>query len=361
MKRHNKIIIVTTLFVALLALCVRSFCAEEIASTDIFVGGESGYAIYRIPALVVTAKGTILAFAEARKNGPADSGDIDLVVRRSFDNGATWEPQRLVFEDGAHTIGNPSPVVDRETGAIILTFNRDNTDVLVTRSEDDGATWSAPADITKDVTPAGWDWYAMGPGHAIQLRSGRLLVPCDHKEKNVQYSHVIFSDDGGKTWKPGGSLPKQTDEATAVELEDGSVMINMRNYYMRGMRAVAVSKDAGLTWSKIIFARDLIEPVCEGSILRYTAAKTNRVNRLLFSNPASRVREKMTVKISYDEGKTWPASKLINAGRSGYSDLVALPDLSVGIIYENGKKDYYEKITFARFTLNWLTDGKDKL
>jgi sialidase-1 len=362
-KIVNGHVIITKIVVFLLASLVLSshcFASESINTVDIFTGGEGGYAIYRIPALAVTAKGTILAFAEARKNGPADKGDIDLVVRRSFDNGATWEEKRTIYDDGTHTIGNPSPVVDRDTGEIILLFNKDNSNVLVTRSKDDGATWSPPDDITKDVKPAGWDWYAMGPGHAIQLRSGRQLVPCDHTIKNVQFSHVIYSDDHGKTWKTGGSLPHDTDEATAVELEDGSVMINMRNYYMRAMRGVAVSADGGLTWSKLSFSRALIDPVCEGSILRYTDAKTQRVNRLLFSNPASRLREKMTVKLSYDEGKTWPVAKLINAGLSGYSDLVVLPDMSAGIIYENGEKAYYEKISFARFTLDWLTDGKDK-
>jgi sialidase-1 len=353
-----KIKLLSILFISLIFL-VRASASEDIKSSDVFVGGEGGYAIYRIPALALTAKGTILAFAEARKNGPSDRGDIDLVVRRSFDNGATWEEKHIVHEDGTRTVGNPAPVVDRDTGEIFLLFNKDNNRVMVTRSADDGATWAPPTDITQDVKPAKWDWYAMGPGHAIQLRSGQLLVPCDHTIKNVQYSHVIYSDDHGMTWKLGGSLPHDTDEASVVELEDGSVMINMRNYYMRFMRAVSVSADGGLTWSKIRFDRALMDPVCEGSILRYTDAKTQRVNRLLFSNPASRVREKMTVKLSYDEGKTWPVSKLINAGRSGYSDLAVLPDMSAGVLYENGNKAYYEKITFARFTLGWLTGGKD--
>jgi sialidase-1 len=300
----------------------------------------------------------VLAFAEGRVNGSADQGDIDLVLRRSFDNGATWEDMRLVYEDGTHTIGNPSPVVDRDTGDIILLFNRDNVSVLVARSADDGATWSAPVDITKDVKLPQWKWYAMGPGHAIQLKSGRLFVTCDHSENNVQYSHVIYSDDHGASWKPGGTLPHETDEATSVELADGSVMINMRNLYMKGKRAVSVSKDGGLTWSKISFAKDLVEPVCEGSILRYPPATDGEGGRLLFSNPASRVREKMTVKMSSDEGKTWPVARLINSGASGYSDLAVLADKSVGLLFENGKKDYFEKITFARFTVDWLAGEK---
>jgi sialidase-1 len=170
---------------------------------------------------------------------------------------------------------------------------------------------------------------------------------------------VIYSDDHGKTWKLGGSLPAQTDEATAVELEDGAVMINMRNYFMRSARAVALSHDGGLTWSKIKFSRDLIDPTCEGSIIRFTSSGARDVSRLLFSNPASRAREKMTVKISYDEGKSWPVSKLINAGFSGYSDLAVLPDMTVILLYERGVTAYYERITFARFDLDWLTEGKD--
>ncbi len=343
---------IAMIFMALgLVLTPKHVCGAAMEQKDIYVGGEGGYAIYRIPAIAVSTKGTVLAFAEARKNGPADHGDIDLVVRRSFDNGATWGPMQVIHDDGAHTIGNPAPVVDRETGEIILLFNRDNTNVLITRSADDGATWSAPSDITKAVKPPEWEWYAMGPGHAIQLRTGRLLVPCDHTMNKTQYTHVIYSDDHGVSWKLGGSLPKQTDEATAAELSDGSVMINMRNYYMRGMRAVSVSADGGLTWSKMMFDRGLTEPVCEGSILSYGGVEPKRTARLLFSNPASRIREKMTLKMSADEGKTWTAAILVNEGPSGYSDLAELPDKSVGLLYERGNKQYYEKITFAKIDL----------
>lgn len=362
MIKTNKTIpfVALTLLISYL-LTIRAFADEGISSTDLFVGGVGGYAVYRIPALTVSASGTILAFTEARKNGPADQGDIDLVLRRSRDNGATWSDQRVVYDDGTHTIGNPSPVVDRDTKTILLLFNRDNVSVLLTRSDDDGLTWSPPADITDAVKQPSWKWVAMGPGHAIQLRSGRLLVPCDHSESDGMYSHVIFSDDHGRSWKLGGSLPRNTDEASAVELADGAVMINMRNNNYRFMRAVSVSADAGLTWSKIRFDRGLVEPVCEGSILRYSLAPAHGKNRLLFSNPASRSRDKMTVKLSYDEGATWPVARLVNPGPSGYSDLAVLPDMSVGLVYENGGTDYYEKITFARMSLSWLTNGKDSL
>jgi len=329
---------------------------------DLFTSGENGYKVYRIPALLATQKGALLAFAEARRNGPADHGDIDLVVKRSSDNGRTWSKSIIVYSKGERTVGNPAPVQDRDTGVILLPFTIDNETVHVTKSEDDGETWAPPADITKQVKPGEWRWYATGPGHGIQLKSGRLLVPCDHNEKNAMYSHTIYSDDHGETWKTGGSLPKLTDEAMAVELADGSVLINMRSNHMRGLRAIARSTDGGDTWSDIKFDPDLVEPVCQASIIRYSlqAGEKQGRNRLLFANPASRVREKMTVKMSYDEGKSWPVFRLVNEGFSGYSDLAVLPDNTVGLIYENGKRQYWEKISFARFDLTWISGGKDR-
>jgi len=330
---------------------------------DLFVGGEEGYLTYRIPAMTVTRDGTILAIVEARRNGPADHGDIDLVLKRSSDLGRTWEDPIIIYDRGGHTVGNPAPVVDRDTGTVWLPFTIDNDTVHVTKSEDGGETWSEPRDITADVKPGGWGWYATGPGHAIQLSSGRLLIPCGHKisSEGKMRSHVIYSDDHGETWHLGGSLPQHTDESMVVELAGGAVLINMRNNYMRGMRAIALSRDGGESWSGIKFDRELIEPVCQGSIIRYTREGDAGKNRILFSNPASRVREKMTVKLSYDEARSWPVAKLVNEGNSGYSDLAVLPDMTIALLYERGEKKYWEKISFARFTLHWLTDGEDNL
>ncbi len=329
------------------------------SQSDIFVGGEEGYAIYRIPALVLSPNGVLLAICEARKNGPSDAGDIDLILKRSSDNGKTWSAPIMIWDDGGNTIGNPVPVADSATGAVILVFTKNNDTVHVARSEDDGLTWSAPEDITPDVKLPGWEWYAAGPGHGIQLRSGRLLIPCDHTEKSVIYSHIIYSDDHGNTWKLGGSSGKHTDEATAVELADGSVYLNSRSNHMKGMRAFAVSKDGGESFSDIRFEKAHIEPVCQASVARFSLAADGGRDRLLFSNPADRTRVKMTVKLSYDEARSWPVAKLVNLGKSGYSDLAVLPDKTIGLLYERGEVQYWEKITFARFTLDWLTDGKD--
>jgi sialidase-1 len=352
----------------------------EPVQTPVFVSGTDGNHTYRIPAVIVTPKGTLLAFCEGRKNNRSDHGDIDLVLKRSSDGGKTWSDMQIVYEEGGTdeiTIGNPCPVVDANTGRIWLPFCRDNDDVFVTYSEDDGHTWAEPRNITKQVKKPDWQWYATGPGVAIQLQrgphKGRLVIPCDHSDnaagKRRQYSHVFYSDDHGKTWQLGESLPPHTDECQLVELADGTLLLNMRNYWGRdgghpelgNKRALANSADGGRTWSELRFDETLIEPICQASLLRYGPAtatsKDSTPGRLLFSNPASKEsRHRMTVRLSYDEGHSWPVSKLLHEGPAAYSCLIVLPDRSIGCLYERGDETAYETITFARFTLDWLTD-----
>ncbi|HUT33155.1 MAG TPA: sialidase family protein [Planctomycetota bacterium] len=329
---------------------------------DVFLSGQDGCHTYRIPALVVSKKGTLLAFCEGRRKGRGDAGDIDIVLKRSTDGGKTWGTMQVVWDDGANTIGNPCPVVDRDTGAIWLPVTRNNDRVFVLKSADDGATWEKPVEITKDVKKPEWTWYATGPGHGIQLKSGRLLIPCDHRDptlppprgrQDITRSHVIYSDDGGATWKLGGAVAPKTNECEAVELSDGSLYLNMRNNFGKARRAIAHSKDAGLTWSDVAFDDALVCPTCQASVVRCGAA-------ILFSNPASTKREKMTVRLSADEGKTWTASRLLHAGPAAYSDLCVLPDGAIGCLYERGDAHPYEKITLARFSLDWLVTAKGK-
>jgi sialidase-1 len=337
--------------------------AAEPTQTDIFVSGRDGYHTYRIPAIIIMTKGTLLAFCEGRKTSRSDHGDIDLLVKRSLNVGKTWTKQQIVHDDSDHTIGNPCPVVDQQTGTIWLPFCRNNDRVFVTKSTDDGASWSKPIEITRDVKPPDWTWYATGPGHGIQLRSGRLLIPCDHRERakgGTMFSHVFYSDDHGATWKLGGSLGENTDECMAVECEDGSVYLNMRSYHKKNRRAVAWSRDGGQTWSDVKLDETLIEPVCQASIVRLSNTKGSDRGRILFANPASTKRENMTVRISHDECRTWNAGKVLYSGPSAYSDLCVLPDRTIGCLYERGAKHAYETITFARFTLDWLTGGADR-
>lgn len=360
-------------FVTLALLLVAPpAAAAEPVQAPVFVAGEGGYHTYRIPSVIATAKGTLLAFCEGRKAGRGDAGDIDLVLKRSTDGGKTWGPLQVVWDDAGNTCGNPCPVVDAKTGTVwlLLTHNlgRDTEAMLVggksagtrtvwiSRSDDDGATWTKPAEITRDVKKPGWTWYATGPGVGIQLRSGRLLIPCDSKSDGgkVRESHVIVSDDGGRSWKLGGVVGPQCNECQAVELADGSVMLNMRTYRANNRRLVAISTDGGESFTKPVEDPALVEPVCQASILRLPGAGGG----ILFSNPASTKREKMTVRLSRDEGKTWPHAAVLHAGPAAYSCLVVLPDGGIGCLYERGDKTPYDTITFARFGREWVAAGK---
>ena len=342
----------------------------------VFTSGEDGYDTYRIPALLVTKRGALLAFCEGRRGSSSDTGDIDMLVKRSEDGGKTWGGQRTVWDDAANTCGNPCPVLDKDTGVIWLpmTWNlgtdreseiikqrsEDTRRVFVTHSEDDGATWTEPLEITKDVKEADWTWYATGPCTGIQLErgqhKGRLVIPCDHIEAGTRkyYSHIIYSDDHGATWRLGGSTPTdQVNECQAVELADGRLMLNMRNYDRKQKtRAVSTSDDGGMTWSDVRHDPALCEPICQASLIRYTLAGVHDRNRLLFSNPASSDgRVRMTVRLSYDEGKSWDAGKLLHEGPSAYSCLAALPGGDAAILYEAGLAGPYETIVFQRFNL----------
>ena len=348
----------------LLCLSGAQVHAEDAARTDVFLAGEGGYHTYRIPALVVTNEGTLLAFCEGRKTGRGDAGDIDLVLRRSKDAGRTWRPTRLVHEEGGDkkiTIGNPCPVVDRTTGTIWMPFNRDNDDVFVTFSTDDGKTWAEPRDITKDVKLPDWDWYATGPGNGIQLmrgpHKGRLVIPCDHRVKGegdwnkAGRSHVIYSDDHGKSWKLGGVTGWSMNECAVAELGDGRLMLNMRSYRGKNRRAVAMSDDGGESWSEPADDTPLIEPVCQGSLIRHRWPKGDRPGVLVFSNPASKKRDTLTVRLSFDDGKTWPVDRVICETSAAYSSLASLPDGDIGILYE---RDNYKRIVFSRLDIAWL-------
>ena len=359
----------------------------EPALTDVYLSGQDGYHTYRIPAIVVTTNGTVLAFCEGRKKSRSDTGDIDLLLKRSADGGQTWSAQQVIWSDDENTCGNPTPVVDQSTGVVwlLMTWNRggdkedqisyaasrDTRRVFVTHSADDGLTWAKPQEITASVKKPTWGWYATGPVNGIQLtrgaHRGRLVIPANHSASVLQTnaarpatrSHVIFSDDHGKTWQLGGIEEEMTNESTLAELADGSLLHNMRSYHKQNRRAVATSKDGGLTWSPVKLDDALIEPVCQASLLRCTWPEDGGRSRLLFSNPASLKREQMTVRLSYDEGATWPVSKLIYGGPAAYSCLAILPDKSIACLFERGKKNSYETISLARFPLNWLEDGKD--
>ncbi|MBP7933803.1 MAG: exo-alpha-sialidase [Phycisphaerae bacterium] len=344
--------------------------------SDPFVSGREDYDTFRIPSLLVTKKGTLLAFCEGRKNSSADHGDIDVVLKRSTDQGKKWSDLQVVADDGANTVGNPCPVVDQSTGTIwlLLTHNlgEDKESQITTRrskgtrrvwlshSTDDGVTWTKPEDITATTKRPEWTWYATGPGCGIQLKSGRMVIPCDHTPAGARdnsRSHVIYSDDHGATWKIGGIVDRRVNECQVVERVDGSLMLNMRNC-RRGVgetyqRAIAISRDGGLNWADFRYDPTLIEPICQASLVRHTGAGA-AANTLIFANPASTKREKLTVRLSNDGGETWAASKELWSGPAAYSALAAFPDGTVGCLYERGEKNPYSRIAYARFNLDWI-------
>lgn len=346
---------------------------------DIYQKGDEGYNCFRIPAIVHTTKGTLLAFAEARKTSCSDTGDIDLVLKRSIDGGKSWSPMIKVWDDGNNVCGNPAPVVDKVTGRIVLlsTWNRgddhekeilagtskDTRRVFVLHSDDDGFTWTDAKEVTSTTKKDNWTWYATGPCHGIQLQDkkyeNRLVIPANHMVAGTKtyHSQVIYSDDSGDTWQLGGIVAEHGgNESSVVELKNGDLILNMRNYNREASktRSFAISKDGGLSWSDMQYAPELIEPICQGSIMNATT-KGKLTEKLLFSNPASiDKREKMTIRLSRNSGLSWESALLIHNGPTAYSDMVMVSDGQIGLFYEYGEESPYEKMGFVVVPLSEL-------
>lgn len=365
---------------------------SSVAETVVFQNGEGGYTCYRIPAIVKVPTGDLLAFAEGRKTDCGDFGDVDIVLRTSRDNGQTWSPLRVVADFGQAQAGNPAPVFDQTDsrfprGRLFLVYNTGTAsekdvrngkairEVWYKTSTDGGQTWSEPVNITTsvnrpnkpDVNPKytfseDWRSYANTPGHALQIQNGRykgrLFVAANHSEGAVQpqfrdyRAHGFYSDDHGKTWKlsatvtyPGGN------ESIAAETSTGSLLMNSRNQSGDVKnRLLAFSTNAGETWDQVTVANDLPDPVCQGSMIDY---RQGQRMVLLFANPNSQTkREKLTVRVSQDDGKSWSAGREIYAGSAAYSDLVVQQNGQIGVLYE---RDNYTTITYARFPYDWLT------
>jgi sialidase-1 len=352
-----------------------------VEQTVVYQSGTGGYNTYRIPAIVRTPNSDLLAFAEARKNSRSDTGDIDLILKRSHDGGQTWTAPAILWDDGGNTCGNPCAVVDEKTGVVWLlsthnlgkdredAINRSTGDggrtVWVLHSEDNGATWSHPVQITSTVKKTDWKWYATGPGIGIQIKhgphAGRLVIPCDNShpdektDRTVHESHVIYSDDHGASWQLGGSAGPDMNECQVAELFDrqGTLLLDMRSLRGLGQRGESRSTDGGATWTEPVNVPTLVEPVCQASILRWEKAGAEAPGWLLFSNPADPVRNKrrnLTVRASTDNGASWSRALVLRKGPAAYSCLMALTDTAAGCLYEVSDERPYEQIVFARFT-----------
>ncbi len=336
----------------------------------LFYEGMEGYASFRIPSVIALPGGRVIAFCEGRLNSMSDYGTIRIVARISQDGGESFGPLRVVVSDGKHTVGNPCPVYDAFRERLHLVFNGNHCDggeplilqgkaprtVLHIHSDDLGETWSSPSDITAQTKRDNWTWYACGPCHGVQLKSGRLLIPCNHAvlkdgqaASGPYISHAIFSDDGGQSWHMGEDVGEYTNECTLGELPGGDVYINMRSYRGQGCRAVARSHNQGQSWQDVRLDEQLMEPVCQGSVLMLDAFGPQARPAILFCNPAHREqRLNLRLRVSWDEGKSWSAGAQIHATHSAYSDLAALPDGRIGCLYEAGEQHAYEGIHWVR-------------
>lgn len=339
----------------------------------LYSGGDYGSVNYRIPAIETAADNSLIVAADARVDQPGDlPNNIDIVVRRSTDMGDTWSESLVIADFGQAGGSDPALVLDRRTGDLLCLFashvglfqSTPNNRIRfqVCRSQDNGQTWSAPQEFTDQIYNPSWSaaWLASGSAH--QLRSGRIVGAVGVRETsaNAISNFMIFSDDGGQSW---GYLPNPAssigDEAKIVGLDNGNIMMNIRNQ-TPDRRRIVISEDGGQSWSTPYFQEELIDPFVNGDLIRYTSVLDGfDKSRLLFSiaaHPTSR--QNLTIFLSYDEGATWPVSKVINPGPSGYSSLTVLGDGTIGCFYENGEYEGYQ-LYFARVSLDWLTDGAD--
>ncbi len=344
--------------------------------------GTGKYNNYRIPSLIVTQKGTLLAFYEGREGG--DSGNIDLLLKRSENNGKTWSNEQVVWNDGSNTCGNPCPVVDETTGRIWLwmTWNNGNdheSEIIhktassprlpyLCYSDDDGETWSTPENMSESCRdtivgmvrhrPRFWNSNKKRPAQRtfgyssqpqLQRSGGKHLETGSYGYG----AHVLYSDDHGKTWNRSESIKPGCNESQVTELSDGILEMNMRSYNDKYCRAISFSKDGGETWSKIEHDYQLVESKCQASILNFGQLKEKQT--YLFLNPAvPEGRNHLTLKASFDDCKNWSNSKLIYAGPAAYSCLAKLPNGKIGMFFEAGQKSAYEKLVFIAFNVDQL-------
>lgn len=390
----NKIL--NTVAAILMLTLAGQLQAQRLDKTTVFESGKEGYKSFRIPAIISLPNGDLIAFAEGRVTGAADFGHVQIVMKKSADQGKTWGPLKVVAANGRFQAGNAAPVLDLTDpkypkGRLFLFYNTGDVDegqmrqgkgirhVLYTTSVDGGKSWSKAVDITDQTSkinrpdikaswnhPEDWRSYANTPGHGLQLRKGpykgRLYIAANHSEGTPKkdftdyVAHGYYSDDHGKTFHISENNPLPgSNESSAAEISGGRVMTNTRN--QKGdirARIVAISQDGGGHWDTAYFDQSLPDPVCEGSILTLKYGKDHNV--MAFCNDASRTgRDSLTLRISTDDAKNWQASVLIAAKNTAYSDIVGIGRHEVGVLYEG---EGYKKIIFT--TVNWKHLLKDK-
>lgn len=320
----------------------------------LFLPGEEPGRGYRIPAMIALPGDIVLAFSESRINAMSDLLDIHLVMKRSLDGGETWSALQIVQDIGTHTVHSPCPVFDNDTQMVWFPYCVDYKTLYIMSSTDAGLTWSEPRNLTQEMGISGKQWCHNGPGNGIQMTSGRLVVPT-----SIGEARVIYSDDHGQTWNMGDPIGKG-GEPQVFERADGVLCANLRST-RGGYRIQACSTDGGETWGPWSYNEDLPAAGTQASILRYTTEASGDKNRVLFSNPGAPYRGEYTIRLSYDEGQTWPVSKLVYQGAAGYSSLAVLADHTILALFETGRYDLRQSITLIKIDLDWITEGQDSL
>jgi sialidase-1 len=376
--------------------------AGDFSQTVLFEEDTDGFKLYRIPGIVVTASGTVLAYCEARKFTIADRGEIEIHLRRSSDGGLTWSavqqvahlgprlprnpnmPEGKLLKDmggpDEQTVNNPVAIAARD-GSVHLVYCVEYMRAFHIRSDDDGETWTPPTEITSAFESfrevLDWKVIATGPGHGIQLTSGRFVIPFwmnDYAQKSrlSKAAGVIYSDDMGHTWQAGEIAVRRGGESNIAELSDGSVIVTSRNTDSRNRRLAAISPDGVTNWTQPFFIDDILEPGCMAGMASHPGDGSTERRWLLYSGPdaTSRThkdRRDVTIYVSKDDGRTWPTRKRLHHGPSAYSDLAVLPDGKILCFYEQGVEHRfgdrgrpwaYRYLTVARFDLDWLLEPK---
>ena len=351
----------------------------QIERVDVFTAGKEGYPAVRIPSIVLSKAGTLLAFAEGRKN-LSDQAENKIILRRSRDGGKSWLPLQTIADDGKRPLNNPCAVVEKKSGRVFLMFQSypenlkeadgkiktgyEGSEIVKSYliwSDDDGENWSQIKEITSQVKrPTGVTTIASGPGIGIQLQkgphAGRLLIPFNEGPFGHWNIYAAYSDDRGATWQYGDIVPLATglvNECQLIEMDDGGLRFNSRRGGGASVRKTSVSNDGGQSWTPVQDTT-LFDPTCMASILKLRDPARSRV---LFAGPSGPGRNNGTVYVSYDDGATWPVKKTLFPGNYAYCNLVALPDGTLGNLYET---DEHQHIAFARFSLQDVTDGHDQ-
>lgn len=350
--------------------------------------GDEGVHTYRIPGLACSNKGTLLAVFDLRHKNSGDlPADVDVGLARSIDQGKTWQKNQVILDydknekdSKGNGVGDPCILVDRKTGTIFVAAlwskgNRgwngsgpglspeETGQFVITKSSDDGVTWSKPINITAKIKgrDAKWRLCFQGPGSGIQLKDGTLVFPAQYREASgIAHSCFIFSSDSGDTWtisSPAIPGKPPTSESQIAELNDGSLLLSMRDESRSGKRAWArFQPDSGLAGGKWVENWSVVDdPTCMASLIRHPDGL------LFFSNPSSpKQRVALTVRASSDNGKTWSKGRLIDPRPSSYSSMTVLNDGSIGVLYECGPRSGIETLSFVRFRPEWILEGESK-